>query len=289
MPHLFIFGLGYSAGFLARDLRAAGWEVSGTCRDQAQAELLTSTGIKTTVFDQDHPLVDISQTLIGVTHILSSVPPNAEGDPVLDVHGPALAGLAEQLSWVGYLSTIGVYGDRQGGWVDEDSELRPVGERGERRVQAEQGWLSLHERHQLPVHIFRLAGIYGPGSSALERVRAGTARRIVKEGQVFSRIHVEDIAQTLIASMADPNPGRVYNVCDDEAVPPQDVVTHAAALLGVEPPPLTPIEEAGLSPMGLSFYGESKRVHNKRITDELGVTLKYPTYREGLASLMHST
>ena len=192
----------------------------------------------------------------------------------------------EALAWLGYLSTTGVYGDRGGGWVDETSRLQPTGDRGRRRVAAEQGWLDLWNRRGVPVHIFRLAAIYGPGRSAFDALRAGTARRICKPGQVFSRIHVEDLANVLIASMERPRPGAVYNVCDDDPAPPAAVVGYAAELLGIEPPPLVPIEAAGLSPMARSFYDDNKRVANGLIKTELGVTLRYPDYRAGLAAIL---
>ncbi|NWG45986.1 MAG: NAD-dependent epimerase/dehydratase family protein, partial [Alphaproteobacteria bacterium] len=198
-----------------------------------------------------------------------------------------IAALAPGLVWVGYLSTTGVYGDRGGEWVDEESPLAPTTERGARRVEAEAGWRALAEAHGLPLHIFRLAGIYGPGRNQLETVRAGTARRLHKPGQVFSRIHVEDVAACLLASLRRPRPGAVYNLCDDEPAPPAEVVAHAAALLGVPPPPLEDFETAAptLSPMARSFYAESKRVRNDRLAAELGVRLRYPSYREGLAAL----
>jgi nucleoside-diphosphate-sugar epimerase len=208
------------------------------------------------------------------------VPPDEAGDPVLGRHAGDLAQLAPD--WVGYLSTTGVYGDRAGGWVDETAALAPVGERGRRRIAAEAGWHALG----LKLHVFRLAGIYGPGRSALDTVRAGTARRIVKPGQWFSRIHVEDLAAVLAASIARPNPGAVYNVCDDEPAPPQDVIEHACRLLGRAPPPAIPFDQAVLSPMARSFYDESKRVSNARIKTELGVRLRYPDYRAGLAALL---
>ena len=199
--------------------------------------------------------------------------------------GAALAA-AGPFDWVGYLSTTGVYGDRGGARVDEASALRPTTTRGRRRVDAEAAWLGLHRDHGLPVHVFRLAGIYGPGRSQLDQVRAGRARRIVKPGQVFSRIHVDDIAAVLDASMQRPNAGAAYNVCDDVAAPPQDVVAYACRLLGVAPPPPVPIADAELGEMARSFYAENKRVDNGRIKRELGVTLAYPSYREGLAELL---
>jgi nucleoside-diphosphate-sugar epimerase len=204
---------------------------------------------------------------------------------VLARHGADIARLSG-LRWVGYLSTTGVYGDRDGGWVDESSELRPTGERGRRRVVAETAWLDLWRRHGLPVHVFRLAGIYGPGRSAFDSLRQGRAQRVDKPGQVFSRIHVDDIAAVLAASMAKPNPGATYNVCDDDPAAPAEVIAHAADLLGIEPPPLVPFAEAKLSYMARSFYADNKRVRNDRIKAELGVELAYPDYRRGLADIL---
>ncbi len=286
MPRLFCFGLGYSALALARALKASGWRVVGTCRSEDTRKALAAEGIEAHLFDRDRPLVDPSVALGGTTHLLSSVPPDDRGDPVLDCHAEAVAAL--DTSWIGYLSTTGVYGDRSGDWVDESSDLRPAGERGRRRVEAEEGWLDLWRRHGRPVHLFRLAGIYGPGRGPFEQVRSGTAKRVIKPGQVFSRIHVEDIVQVLEASMARPHPGTAYNVCDDEAAPPQDVIVEASRLLGIPPPPEIPFETADLSPMARSFYDELKRVSNRRIKEELGVRLRYPTYREGLAALARS-
>jgi len=280
---LFCFGLGYSARALVARLRARGWAVAGTTRSAEQAAALTAEGIEAFRFDRGEPLGDAAAALAGATHLLSSVPPDVDGDPVLDQHKDEIAACAT-LGWIGYLSTTGVYGDRAGGWVDEDSALTPTGERGRRRLEAERAWLALPK----PAHIFRLAGIYGPGRSALDTVRAGKAQRIDKPGQVFSRIHVADIATVLEASMARPNPGRVYNVCDDAAAPPAEVIEYACRLLGVEPPPLVPFETAELSAMGRSFYRDSKRVANRRIKDELGVTLAYPTYRAGLQALLNT-
>lgn len=283
MPRLFCFGLGYSALAFARGAQARGWTVAGTCRSpQKQAEL-AAQGIEAHLFDRNRPLADPRAALGETTHLLSSAPPDDAGDPVLDRHRADIAGLGAQ--WIGYLSTTGVYGDRSGGWVDEASSLTPAGERGRRRVAAEAGWLDLWRDHACPVHLFRLAGIYGPGRGPFDQVRAGTAKRVVKPGQVFSRIHVDDIVQVLEASVARPNPGAAYNVCDDDPAPPQDVIVEACRLLGRMPPPEIPFDAAELSPMARSFYGESKRVSNRRIKEELGVRLRYPTYREGLAAL----
>lgn len=277
---LFVFGLGYSAERLGRALLARGWRVAGTTREETRAAELREAGFEAHRFDRDRPLAEPTSILAGTTHLLSSVPPDAIGDPVLDRHGPDLVRL-DGVTWAGYLSTTGVYGDRGGGWVDETSPLEPTGERGRRRAAAEAAWLGLG----LPMHVFRLAGIYGPGRSALDTVRAGRAKRVHKPGQVFSRIHVDDIVAVLLASIAQPNPGTAYNVCDDEPAPPAEVVEHACRLLGVDPPPLVPFDEAELGPMARSFWADSKRVSNRRIREELGVTLAYPTYREGLGAL----
>ena len=287
---LFCYGLGYSALALARRLRTEGWSVAGTTRSPDKARRLAAEGIAVFLFDRDRPLEDPVAALAGTSHILSSAPPDGDsrlggGDPVLDHHRADIAAL-EGLAWLGYLSTTGVYGDRGGGWVDEDSELAPTGERGRRRLAAEEGWLDLWEREGLPVHLFRLAGIYGPGRNALETVRRGKARRLDKPGQVFSRIHLDDIAAVLRASIARPRPGAAYNLCDDEAAPPEEVIAHACQLLGREPPPLVPFEEAELSDMARSFYRDNKRVSNARIKEELGVALAYPTYREGPKALL---
>jgi nucleoside-diphosphate-sugar epimerase len=280
---LFCFGLGYSAEATARQLETGGWRVLGTARrDQRLAEL-RGLGIEAMAFDRQRPLP--AGALADVTHILISIPPDAAGDPVLDGCRAAIVAGKESLRWIGYLSTTGVYGDHGGAWVDETSALRPTSERAARRLAAERSWLDLAHGHGLPVHLFRLAGIYGPGRSPLDEVRAGTARRIVKPGQMFSRIHVDDIATVLLASMSRPNPGAVYNVCDDEAAPPDQVVAYACDLLGVPPPPVIAFDQAQLSPMAQTFWADNKRVRNDRMKRELGVTLAYPTYREGLQAL----
>lgn len=282
MNHLFCFGLGYSATFLAGQLLAKGWRVTGTCRSRDKQVTLSRLGIEAHLFDRDRPIGNLPSLLESATHLLSSVPPDERGDPVLDLHRTEIDAASQRLLWIGYLSTTGVYGDRDGGWVDEMSELKPSGERGRRRVAAEAGWKSL--RH--PAHMFRLAGIYGPGSSALDTVREGRAKRIVKPGQIFSRIHVADIARALEASMARPHAGAAYNLCDDDPAPPSDVIAFAAALLNLPPPPEVPFEQADLSPMARSFYDDNKRVSNSRIKRELGVALQYPSYRVGLPAIL---
>lgn len=284
---LFCFGLGYCAKALAGGLASAGWRIAGTSRDADARQAMAGRGWQMFRFDDSCPLENFAGALAETTHILSSVPPGLSGDPVIAAHGNDIAAM-KGLQWVGYLSTTGVYGDRQGGMVDESSERIPVSERGRRRVLAEDAWLSLWRKHGVPVHIFRLAGIYGPGRNALETVRQGRARRIRRPGQVFGRIHLDDIVQTLMASIQRPNPGAAYNLADDEPAPPDEVIAHACKLLGVDPPPVEDFEEIRdtLSPMARSFYGESKRVSNRRIKEELGVRLKWPNYREGLAGLL---
>ena len=273
MPTLLSIGHGYCAQALAAQLLPEGWQVLATTRNPAKRESLAATGAEPVLWPQE------GMEAIGrASHLLSSVPPDAGGDPVLRDHGAALA--ARTWDWAGYLSTTAVYGNHDGGWVDETTPLTPASERGRWRVAAEAAWAAV-----LPVHIFRLAGIYGPGRGPFEKVRDGTARCIVKPGQVFGRIHVEDIARVLAASIAAPAPGTAYNLCDDDPAPPQDVLAHAAALLGLPPPPEVAYADADLSPMARSFYGENKRVRNDRIK-ALSGPLRFPTYREGLAALL---
>lgn len=274
---LLSIGHGYSARALARLLIPLGWTVIGTTRSEDKARTLAAEGVEPMIWPGNPLPIDRA------THVLTSVSPDDAGDPVLIEAGETLA-KAQHLEWVGYLSTIGVYGGRDGGWVDETSELLAETDRGQARIRAEADWLDLG----LPVHIFRLAGIYGPGRGPFEKVKRGTARRIIKPGQYFSRIHVDDIAAVVHASIERPNPGAVYNVCDDEPAPPEDVIAHAAELLELPIPPAIPFEEAEMSAMARSFYGESKRVHNDRIKDELGVQLRYPDYRSGLAAVLEA-
>ena len=279
-PLLLSLGHGYSARALTASLPDA-WQVIGTTRSADKAGALAATGIEPRIW----PGSDLRDAVGQATHLLVSVGPDADGDPVLRDLGEAIAARAGRFEWVGYLSTTGVYGDRGGDWVDEDSPCTPSTRRGQWRLAAEQAWQAVDG---LPLHIFRLAGIYGPGRGPFAKVRAGTARRIIKTHQVFSRIHVEDIAQVLSASIRAPNPGRIYNVCDNLAAPPQDVIAHAAELLGLPLPEAVKIEDAEMSPMARSFYAESKRVSNHRIREELGVTLRYPSYREGLQALLEA-
>ncbi len=284
--HLFAFGFGSTAAVLAARLRAKGWQISGTCRTSEKAEAMRSQGVHSHIFTQEQQ--PDPGVLKGVTHILLSIPPDDGGDPVLRAMSEEIVGQCETIEWIGYLSTTGVYGDRAGGLVDETMAMAPTSDRGRRRQMAEEAWVSLGQEIGVPVQTFRLAGIYGPGRNQIVSLRTGKARRIVKPGHVFSRIHVDDIATVLEASIANPNPGAAYNVCDDEAAPPQDVVAFASELIGMDPPAEIPFEDAELSPMAKSFYAESKRVSNQRIKQELGVSLRFPTYREGLRALAES-
>jgi len=282
--NLFVFGLGYSAGYFAKRRLAGGDCVSGTVRSQDKAAVLSAAGLAVHVFSLDARDGVIEAGVEDADALLISVPPGMSGDPVLGAYAEHIA-RAPKLRWIGYLSTIGVYGDHRGAWVDEQTPATPTNARSIERAQAERAWLAFGARTNKPVHIFRLAGIYGPGQSQLVQLARGTSKRIIKPGQVFNRIHVEDIARTLDASLAQPRAGAIYNVTDNEPAPPQDVVMFAASLCGVTPPPEISLDNAGLTEMGRSFYAESKRVKNDLMRGELGVTLAYPTYREGLRAL----
>jgi nucleoside-diphosphate-sugar epimerase len=269
------FGYGYSAQALGRVLLPQGHRIFGTTRNDPipvdKAQIMRWPG------------TDITAALDAATHLLISIAPGENGDPVLAALQDEIAARAHRFKWVGYLSTTGVYGDHGGQWVDETTALAPTTRRGIARVKAEAAWAAIPN---LPLHIFRLAGIYGPGRGPFAKVRNGTARRIIKKNQIFSRTHVDDIAQVLAASIARPNPGAVYNVCDDDPAPPQDVIGYAAELLGLPLPPTMDFESADLTPMARSFYAESKKVHNDKIKSELGVELLYPDYRTGLKALL---
>ena len=273
-------GHGYSAAALAR--RLGGWRIIGTTRRAEKAERLRAAGTEPIIW----PGEDLRPAIAAASHLLISVAPDETGDPVLRDLADAIGDAAPQLRWVGYLSTTGVYGDHAGGWVDETTALTPSTRRGRARVLAESQWQALADRTGLPLHIFRLAGIYGPGRGPFEKVKNGTARRIIRENQFFSRIHVDDIAAVLAASIARPDPGAIYNVADDDPAPPEDVLTEAARLLGLPPPPEVAFEAADMTPLARSFYAESKRVRNDRIKRDLGVELAYPDYRAGLAALL---
>ncbi len=286
-PHVLFLGLGYVARHLARRLVAEGWRISGTARDGEGLAAIRQAGWQAWPFDGTEPLPPAAWE--SVTHVLSSVPPDADGDPVLRALGRDLCRHARDLDWAGYLSTVGVYGDHGGAWVDEATPCKPVSERGRRRLAAEEAWLALYRDCGLPVHIFRLPGIYGPGRSPLDKARSRVRKAlVVKPGQVFSRIHVEDLAEALRLSMRRPTPGEIFNVTDDEPAPPHEVALFAHELLGLDPPPLKPFAEAEkeMTPMARSFYGESKRVSSRKIRACLGWRPRHPTYRKGLRAIL---
>ncbi|MCW2282449.1 nucleoside-diphosphate-sugar epimerase [Rhodoblastus acidophilus] len=280
---LLIFGLGYTAGFYAAEASQAFEQVTATKR---APEILAEGRFRLLPFDGASEKIDprVIDALGDADALLVSAGPDAFGDPVLRRLADNIAA-APKLKTIVYLSTIGVYGDHQGAWIDETSELRPSNDRTRWRVAVERDWLALGERAHKNVYVLRLSGIYGPGRSVIEKLRDGTAKRLIKPGQVFNRIHVADIAQAINACFAGAAPSGVYNVTDDEPAPPQDVVTYAAELLGVTPPPEQVFEATQLSPMARSFYGENKRVANKRMREVLEVTPKFPTYREGIGAL----
>lgn len=280
---LFVFGYGFSARALARRLAPRGWSLGVTARDPAQLQRLAAEGISGVLVDDANGL---AAELSLANAILVTAPPDAAGCPGLRTLVPQLARARAFPDWLGYLSTTGVYGDRRGGWVFETSRLWAQSMEGARRVAAERDWLEVGRGMGLTVQVFRLPGIYGPGRSVLDRLRAGQARRIVAPGQVFSRIQVDDLAIGLEASIARPRAGATYNLCDDEPAPNSDVIAYGARLLSISAPPEVALADAGLSPMALRFYAESKRVSNARAKAELGWRPMYPTYREGLAAIL---
>jgi nucleoside-diphosphate-sugar epimerase len=284
MNSLFVFGLGYSGSAIGALLRQKGWEVSGTVRSPERREALKGQGFVPEIFGDAE---GVRRALEKAAHCLVSIPPGEGGDPVLATYGEALRS-APALRWTGYLSTIGVYGDLKGGWADESTPAEPETGRGGARIGAEAAWAAFCGKRGIPLDIFRLSGIYGPGRNPLGRIRGGEARRVIKEGQVFNRIHVDDIAQTVAAAIfqerAEPGT-RLFNVADDEPAPPQDVILYAAELIGAPPPPEIPFESSELSSLARSFYEGNKRIRNGKIKRELGVVLDYPTYREGLRAL----
>ena len=289
--HLFCFGLGYSVACLAARLAGAGWTISGTSRSEGQAEKLRNLGYKMYVFDGSDPRP--GDWFADVTHIVNSVPPGEESisgqDPVLK-HFADIISQLPMLRWLGYLSTTGVYGNTDGAWGDEMSPLSPSAIRSVKRMEVEMAWDKLAGAYNLPLHIFRLAGIYGPGRNVLNAALAGKAPRVIKDGHQFSRIHVEDIAKILEASMQKPNPGAIYNVCDDEPAAAADVTSYAYKLLGVRPTPKVFFEEAeaSMSDMGRSFWNDNRRVHNDKVKKELEIQLTYPSYRDGLKAIYKS-
>lgn len=288
MNTLFCFGFGYVAAYLTHALQTQNpnWRVKGTTQSSTKKEHLKSLGIEAFKFHQFKPIIDPVYCLGDVTHLLISIPPGDLGDLVLGHHEKDILNEMPNLKWVGYLSSTSVYGDKKGAWVDETAEKEPTSKRGSRRAKAEEQWLMLKRKNDLPVHVFRLSGIYGPGRSAIESIRAGTARRIDKPGHAFSRIHVDDIIQTLMTSMQNSQPGAIYNLSDDEPSPSHEVIAYACQLLGKEIPPLIPFEEANVVPMVNSFYKDNKRIINDKIKEELGVKLSYPNFKLGLQACL---
>lgn len=280
---LFVFGVGYSSTAFVEEVRDRFEWIGGTTRSTEKANALRKLGVEPFLFNGEAKGDGIAGALQRATHVLISIAPNETGDPVLNHHGEDIA--AGKPDWTGYLSTVGVYGNHDGAWVDETTVCKPVSRRSVQRVAAEEAWLKFAAEHDLPVQIFRLSGIYGPGRNTFENFKKGKARRLVKPGQVFNRIHVADIASAMSLAMKRPVT-RIFNITDDEPAPPQDVVAFAAELLGVEPPPEIPFETADLTPMARSFYGENKRVSNKRVKEELGYSFKYPNYRVALEDLL---
>lgn len=279
----FCFGYGYTANYLGHALQTEeqGWTIGGTIRDEDRQRDLLSRRIRARIFDENHAIADPTTLFNRFTHLLISTPPSVDGDLVFNTHAEDFIGL-KNLKWVGYLSSTNVYGDRDGADVTENSEVAPTSARGSKRALAERQWLSLYEQHGVPVHIFRLSGIYGPGRSAIDSVRAGVARCIDKPGHKFNRIHVEDIVQVLRKSIENPNPGSIYNVSDDLPAPSYDVIQEACKILKQPKPEIVPYNEADLAPITASFYNDNKVVINDKMKSELGVQLKYPDYRVGL-------
>ena len=282
---LLCLGAGYTAQTLMRFYPMP--EMWGTTRDEENFASIKQCGAEPVIFTGNEPSEALRPLIKAAENILISISPDEEGDIVLRHHELDLLA-NDNLRWIGYLSTVGVYGDHGGNWVNEFAETRPNSDRSRWRKLAEDQWLEFGQKNRRPIHIFRLPGIYGPGRGPQEKLKTGKARRIHKEGQVFNRAHVEDIAAVLHASISKPVERRIYNVADDEPAPPQNVIAYAADLMGLDMPPLIPFEEAEMSRMARSFYSDNKRVANDRITDELGVKLKYPTYREGLRAIIEA-
>lgn len=280
--NLLIFGHGYSSAAFLRRVRPRCREVTVTVRSPEKAERLRGEGLTVRLFPGEERAVE--SDLVRADAVLCSVPPSETGDPVLERFRSALAA-APRLAWIGYLSTVGVYGDHAGAWIDETTPPHPTSRRSRWRLATDEAWLAFGRETGKAVAVFRLAGIYGPGRSAFDRLADGTAKRVIKPGQVFNRIHVDDIAAVLEASLDRPRAGAIYNVTDDEPGPPQDPIAFAAGLAGAPPPPEVAFADAELSPMAASFWGENKRVGNRLLHDELGVRLAYPSYREGLAGI----
>lgn len=284
--NVFFFGMGYSSLATARAIHKSldpDTPIAGTRRNLDNVEEFADAAYRMHVFDGQSPGKTLGEDLKRATHVVLSIPPDERGDPALDLHRDTLDA-ATDLEWLGYFSTVGVYGDFGGAWIDETAETRPINARSKLRVEVEQQWCDYADKRGVPLLVLRLAGIYGPGRSAFDRLRDGTARRIVKPNQVFNRIHVDDIGRVTQLA-AERALGGTFNLADDEPAPPQDLVTYAAGLMGVPPPPETPFETAQMTEMARSFYSDNKRVSNKAIKSALGIELLYPTYREGLDAI----
>lgn len=283
---VFFFGMGYSSLASARAIHQAidsDIPIAGTTRTEDRAEELADTAYRIHVFDGESFGATLDEDLSRATHVILSIPPDDRGDPALNYHRASLDA-ARDLEWIGYYSTVGVYGNFDGAWIDENADTNPVNRRSRQRVEVEQHWRDYAAERGLPLLILRLAGIYGPGRSALDKLRDGTARRIVKPGQVFNRIHVEDIGR-VTALAAERKLSGTFNLADDEPAPPQDLVTYAAGLIGMPPPAEVAFDTAEMTEMARSFYSDNKRVSNKAIKAALGIDLVYPTYREGLDAI----
>ncbi|WP_312471414.1 MULTISPECIES: SDR family oxidoreductase [Brucella] len=280
---IFLFGAGYSARAFSRLMTGEAERIDGTTRNEQNFPLLEKSGIAPIIFDGETASPDLIDRLAKSTHVVISISPRESGDPSLAIVEDALRRPGNTIRWIGYLSTVGVYGNHDGNWIDETAPLAPTSRRSLERVEAESAWGALSERHGTPVALLRLSGIYGPGRNAFVNLERGTARRIIKDGQVFNRIHVDDIAGSL-RFLAGTNSGGAFNITDSEPAPPQDVVAYAAELMGVAIPPEIPFEEADLTPMGRSFYGENKRVSNKRIK-ALGYDFIYPDYKAAFSAM----
>lgn len=283
---VFFFGMGYSSLASARAIHQlidSAIPIAGTTRSQERAEQMVDSAYRIHVFDGEAPGETLGEDLAKATHVILSIPPDEHGDPALNHHRAALDA-AKDLEWICYYSTVGVYGDFGGAWIDESADTNPINKRSRQRVEAEAAWREYAAQRGVPLLILRLAGIYGPGRSAFDKLRDGTARRIVKPGQVFNRIHVEDIGRVTALAAARKLAG-TFNLCDNEPAPPQDLVTYAAGLIGVTPPAEVPFDLAEMTEMARSFYSDNKRVSNKAIKQALGIELIYPTYREGLDAI----
>jgi len=283
MKHLLILGAGFSGRAIGETFRQAGFSVAGTTRSAEKAESLRALGIEPALYDGGAVSDALAAVMARATHVVQSIAPGKDGDPLFRTGVPGPSTLMPKLEWAGYLSTVGVYGDHKGGWVDEETKLNPVSVRSIERVEAENHWLAFGKASGLPVAVLRLAGIYGPGRNALRNMEEGTARRLIKKDQVFNRIRVEDIGRSALF-LAEGHRGGVWNITDDEPGPPQDVVAEAARLLGLPIPPDIPFETAELSPMARSFYAENKRVSNAKLK-AAGFEFRFPNYRLSLGEL----